>query len=238
MSTNPLKIGILETGRPPAILDAQFSDYPTMTARWLAPLQAEFQIYSVLDGVLPLDPMACDLWVITGSKFGVYEPHPWIAPVEEFIRSVRSAGRKMIGICFGHQLIAQALGGIVRKSTKGWFLGVQDYGTSYWPDALGFKPERLTLQAYHQDQVDVIPADAKVIASSDFCPVGGLWIPGFAITFQGHPEFKNEYASALLNCRKGTVLSAVEVEKAQTTMDRAPNSGELAVGIAAHLDAI
>ena len=97
-----------------------------MVRKWLAGLDAEFTSYAVLDGKLPDDPTSCDLWVITGSKFAVYEDHPWIAPLEAFIRSVRDAGRKMIGICFGHQIAAEALGGHAEKSARGWGVGRQN----------------------------------------------------------------------------------------------------------------
>lgn len=113
-----ITVGILETGRPPEGLAHQFGDYPSMVSHWLAPLNAEFRSFSVLDGIMPDSRNDCDLWVITGSRFGVYENHGWIAPLSQFIRDCHNAGCKMIGICFGHQLIAQALGGRVQKSHK------------------------------------------------------------------------------------------------------------------------
>ncbi|SLN37667.1 GMP synthase [glutamine-hydrolyzing] [Pseudoruegeria aquimaris] len=238
MEKAALRVGILETGRMPDELTARFADYPRMVAEWLSPLAAEFTTYAVLDGVIPEDPTACDLWVITGSKFGVYEDHPWIKPLEAFIRACRDAGRKMVGICFGHQIIAQALGGKVSKSRKGWSLGVQEYSVTSWPEALGEAPERVCLQAYHQDQVDAAPEGSRVIAQSDFCPIAGLWYPGFAITFQGHPEFRAPYASALLDSRKGTVLKPEQVEEAQKTMGRPTDAKLLAERIATHYAAI
>lgn len=238
MESIPLRVGILETGRPPEELAASYPDYPGMVAEWLAPLPAEFTSFAVLDGEIPADPSACDLWVITGSKFGVYEDHSWIAPLEGFIRACRDAGKKMIGICFGHQIIAQALGGKVSKSQKGWSLGVQDYAVTGWPEGLGTAPEAITLQAYHQDQVDAAPDGAEVIAASDFCPIAGLWYPGFALTFQGHPEFRAPYTSALLDSRKGSILAPALVEEAQETMSKPTNADVLAERIAAHHTAI
>lgn len=236
MPERKMTVGILETGRRPDELWSDFSDYPTMVAEWLSPLEGTFKTYAILDGELPSDPMACDLWVITGSKFGVYEDHPWIKPLETFIRDCRDVGRKMIGICFGHQLIAQALGARVRKSPKGWSLGVQDYAVTDWPVALGPPPQKISLQAYHQDQVETVPAGANIIAHSAFCPVAALWYPGFAISFQGHPEFRADYASALLESRRGSVLAPDMVDTAQATMARAVNPEELAEKIARHLD--
>ena len=198
-----LRVGILETGGPPQELGGAFDDYPGMVRGWLRPLDAEFITYSVLNGELPDDPRSCDLWVITGSKYGVYEDHPWIAPLEEFIRRVRDAQRKMIGICFGHQIIAQALGGSVRKSGKGWGLGVYDYEPEDWPQELGENPEKISVQSYHQDQIERLPDGARRVATSDFCENAVLWYPGFALTVQGHPEFSGRYVNVLLDLRRG-----------------------------------
>jgi GMP synthase-like glutamine amidotransferase len=229
MTKPPLRIGVLETGRPPEDLAPEFGDYPSMVADWLSPLAAETTRYASLDGNLPTDPAECDLWVVTGSKFGVYEAHDWIPPLEQFIRDIRDAGRKMVGICFGHQLIAQALGGVVNKSAKGWALGVHQYETVNWPAPLGTDPGKIVLQAYHQDQVDVIPDGAIRIAQSDFCPNAALWYPGFAVTVQGHPEFAKPYTSALLESRRGTILSDADVDQGQRNMALTTNRNQLAV---------
>ena len=113
-----LKIGVLETGRPPAELVEEFVSYPKMMADWLAPLGGSVASWAALDGELPSGPNEADLWVITGSKFGVYEDHAWIRALEQFVRDCRDADRPMVGICFGHQVIAKALGGTVVKPDK------------------------------------------------------------------------------------------------------------------------
>ncbi len=232
--TAKLTIGVLETGRPPEELDS-FGDYPQMVAKWLGGLEAEFTSYAVLDGEFPDSPVAADLWVITGSKFGAYEDHPWIPPLEDFIRACRDAGRLMFGICFGHQIIAQALGGVVRKSDKGWGLGVHDYATDDWPAELGPRPARLSLQAWHQDQVEEVPKGARRIASSDFCENAALWYPGFALTVQGHPEMEAPYSEALLTTRRGTVLPEDAADQGLADVTRPANPDELACLIKAHL---
>ncbi len=238
MPKSRLKIGILETGRLPEELISEFGDYPSMFQNWLAPLDAKFVGYAALDGVLPKNPSDCDLWVITGSRFGAYEDHDWIPPLEQFIRICQRDGQKMIGICFGHQLIAQALGGRVEKSDKGWGLGVHRYSLSEWPDQLGTKPDGLDIQAFHQDQVTVRPPGSTIVASSDFCENAGLWYPGFALTVQGHPEFSKPYASALMESRRGTVLKGEDVDEAMCTMDAETTRDHLALFIRDHLEQI
>ncbi len=238
--TKSLKIGVLETGLPPEELAPDFGSYPSMVENWLKPLSAKydtkFTFYPVLSGDIPQDGAQADIWVITGSKFGVYEDHAWIAPLENLIRDAKAKNALMIGICFGHQLIAQALGGVVRKSGKGWGVGPHIYDTSAWPAALGDTPASLNLQAYHQDQVEVLPEGAQTIASSDFCEHAALWYPGFAITVQGHPEFSKDYASALIESRRGTVLSEKDADQGQDYMSRDITAPALAEMIAAQLD--
>ncbi|GAA6193483.1 type 1 glutamine amidotransferase [Phaeobacter sp. NW0010-22] len=228
MAQTKLTIGILETGRPPEELKQVYGDYPGMVASWLGDLDANFVSYPVLDNELPPSPTEADLWVITGSKFGAYEDHPWIPPLEDFIRACKQENVMMFGICFGHQMIAQALGGVVRKSTKGWGLGVHEYDFKNWPAELGQQPENLAIQAYHQDQVEEIPDGAEILASSPFCEAAALWYPGFAITVQGHPEFAKPYASALLESRRGTVLSDKDVDQGQENMAIADNRASIA----------
>lgn len=227
MNKTPV-IGILETGRPPEDLAADHGTYPQMVRDWLDLPEAEFISFAALDGVLPDDPRAADLWVITGSRFAVYDGDPWIAALEAFVRACRDAGVPMVGICFGHQLIAQALGGAVGKSGKGWGLGVHDYAPHDWPDALGAAPDGIAIQAYHQDQVFTPPDSAQTIASSDFCDHAALWYPGFALTVQGHPEFGKPYTRALLESRRGTVLTPDEVDRAQGTMGKQVTRSDLA----------
>ncbi len=229
MSDHRIRIGILETGRPPETLAPVHGDYPGMVQQWLGDVDAEFISYAVLDEEFPASPAEADLWVITGSKFGAYEDHAWIPPLEEFIRNTRDAGRLMFGICFGHKIIAQALGGVVRKSNKGWGLGVHEYPTTAdWPTELGEAPKKIAIQAYHQDQVEEKPEGAVTIASTEFCENGALWYPGFAVTVQGHPEFAKAYASDLLETRRGTVLTDEEADKGQRNMAIEDNRSMLA----------
>ena len=224
MTGNDITIGILETGRPPQELESEFPDYPTMVANWLAPIQAEFKSYAALDGELPNTPTDCDLWIITGSRFGVYERLDWVTALENFVRECHAAVQPMIGICFGHQLIAQALGGEVRKSDKGWGLGVETYPIANWPKELGHAPQSLNLQSYHQDQVERVPDGAQILAGTDFCPVGALWYPGFALTVQGHPEFESDYFKSLVHLRRGSTLTAADADDALKSQSKPTNA--------------
>jgi GMP synthase-like glutamine amidotransferase len=197
-------IGILQTGLAPDAL-SDMGDYPDMFVRLLDGNGFTFRTYRVVDGVFPAHVTDCDGWLITGSRHGAYEAHPWIPPLEQFIRDSFAAHVPMVGICFGHQIIAQAMGGKVEKFAGGWAVGAQDYD---------FGGTSMTLNAWHQDQVTQAPAGAKVVASNEFCANAAL-LYDHAFTVQAHPEFRPEFIDGLMKTRgKGVVPDALMAEAA------------------------
>ncbi len=190
-------IGILQTGLAPDMLAPDMGDYPDMFARLLDGHGFTFKTYRVVDGVFPAGVSACDGWLITGSRHGAYEDHAWIPPLEQFIRDAFAARVPVVGICFGHQIVAQAMGGKVERYAGGWAVGATTYD---------FGGEALTLNAWHRDQVTVVPDGATVIASNDFCVNAALLYDDRALTVQAHPEFRPEFVDGLMKTRgKGVV---------------------------------
>ncbi len=204
-------IGILQTGLAPDILAPEMGDYPDMFARLLDGNGFTFRTWRVVDGTFPASVDDADGWLITGSRHGVYEDHPWIAPLEAFIRAAYAAHVPLVGICFGHQIVAQAMGGKVERYAGGWAIGAQDYA---------FQGETLTLNAWHRDQVIEKPANAKVIASNAFCANAALLYDDRVLTVQAHPEFRPEFIDGLMQTRgKGLVPDEVMAKAAARLSD-------------------
>jgi GMP synthase-like glutamine amidotransferase len=193
-------LAILETGKPPAALIPRFGTYPAMFADLLGPAFAAVT-YDVEAGALPERPDAHNAYLITGSPAGVYDPIPWIEPLKDFLRAARGKA-KLVGICFGHQIMAEAFGGRAEKSDRGWGVGLHDYRLCHhepWMDDVA----ALSVPVSHQDQVVVQPPETTVLAASVFTPFAMLaWRDQPAVSMQFHPEFDPAYAKALIEARR------------------------------------
>jgi len=209
-----VKLAVLETGAPPGPLEAQFGSYAQMFQRLLGPDAYEWRVFAADEGELPDSPSACDAYLITGGASGAYDPDPWIGATMAFLRAAKGRAA-LVGVCLGHQLMAQAFGGQVIKSPKGWGIGEHEYRVvagEPWMDA---DADMIRLPASHQDQVVEKPPGAQVWAASAFTPFAGLAWPGErAISLQPHPEFEPAYAAALIEARRGKVYADAEADQA------------------------
>ncbi len=191
-------IGILQCGDPPAGLRTEFGPYGAMVERLLGPGR-DTKIFDVTKGELPASPAACDACVLTGSSAGAYEDLPWISPLLGFLREAKGRA-KLVGICFGHQAMAQAFGGAVMRSPASWSIGLHRYDVTHrvpWMDGA----THVDVPASHQDQVVTPPHGARVVAASAFTPYAGLDY-GDAISFQFHPEFGADFGTASIEARR------------------------------------
>ena len=187
-------IGILQCGHAPDDVQSLHGDFDTMFSALLQGYGFNFKTWNVVDDEFPTSPTEADGWLITGSKHGVYEEHAFIASLSALITEIYTSARPMVGVCFGHQMIAKALGGTVKKFDGGWAIGRQGYTFG----AHG----AITLNAWHQDQVITLPPDANVIAESDFCKFSALVYEGNAYSIQPHPEFSNPVFSDYVSARR------------------------------------
>lgn len=187
-----MKIGILLTGHAPDEVLADSGDYDRFFERLLDGHGFDFTCFAVVDGQFPDAPSDADGWLITGSRHGAYEDHGWIAPLEALIRDIDASGQPLIGVCFGHQIIAQALGGTVEKFAGGWAVGRTEYQMG---------EQTIALNAWHQDQVTKRPAAARVLASNAFCENAILAYGDRIWTVQPHPEYDAAFIRTLIRTR-------------------------------------
>jgi GMP synthase (glutamine-hydrolysing) len=219
-------IGILQTGHAPEALRPLHGDYPDLFERLLAGRGLTFRSWSVVDGDFPEGPQDAEGWLITGSRHGTYEPHPWIPPLEDLIRRIVAARLPLVGICFGHQIVAQALGGRVETWPGGWSVGRTAYD---WGG------ESVALNAWHQDQVTRLPPGATVLASAPNCPYAALAVGDSVLTVQAHPEFDPTFLKDLIASRGRGVVPDPLLDAAVAALDAPLDSRLLADRIVAFL---
>ncbi len=210
---------VMEVFRPP------FNDYSDMIQDMFAAVDdsIEFDIFDCQAGHYPDQPESYDFFITTGSRAGVYEDTPWIRQLIDFVKQLDRLQKKLIGICFGHQIIAEAMGGQVKKSDKGWGVGIARNRIVASPDWMQPSKSELNILASHQDQIVTLPASASVIAESDFCPYFFVQWSDHFISVQGHPEWQAEYSRALMNYRKD-IIPAQTIETALQTLDQEPDN--------------
>lgn len=210
-------LGILQAGRAPEQIINYYPDYNELFVDLLGKDTFTYRTWAVLDNEFPRSVNDADAWLITGSRHGAYEPHDWIPPLEKLITQLYAKGDPMVGICFGHQIIAQALGGRVEKFSGGWSVGRVEYSLdeSVFPNT---KEDAVTpLMAFHQDQVVKIPEGAVNVGSTSFCKNAALMYNSQVLTLQPHPEFDHSFISALLEAR-GEILPTKTLNIANATL--------------------
>ncbi len=221
-----MKIGILQTGHIPDELIAERGDYDDIYANMLGGHGFDFQAWPVVDMAFPADGGAADGWIITGSRHGAYEDLPWIAPLKALIRDIAARAIPLVGICFGHQIIAQALGGKVEKFPGGWAVGATEYREG---------DRSLTLNAWHQDQVTRRPEGARVLGANDFCENAMLGYGDTIWTIQPHPEFDAGFVEALIRSRGRGVVPDPVLDGALARLSTPDDNDEITARIAAFL---
>ncbi|MCL1124934.1 glutamine amidotransferase-related protein [Shewanella surugensis] len=207
-----MKIGILQCDDVRAYLQDEFGNYPQMFIHLFAALNLSevpsFVFYRVMDGQYPQHMDDCDGYITTGCRWSVNYDEPWVHAFYMYINQLHVAKKKCIGICFGHQMMAKALGGEVAHSPNGWGVGVmtsQLLQPMPWMARGVDDMSAFALVMSHQDQVIKLPEAAKVLAGSNFCPNGMFQIDTHFLGIQGHPEFSKGYSSALMLVRAKSI---------------------------------
>lgn len=231
-----MKLTIIQPTDVPEALRQRFGAYALMFHRMFDREGFAFETVRLSDGQPLPDPTALDAVLITGSSAGVYDNHlSWMEPLRSFIRGAYANRTPMLGICFGHQIMADALGGDVRKSEKGWGLGRHVYAVKSRPAVLGGSLPEFAIACSHQDQVISPPAEAETFLGSDFTPNAGLvYRNGAAMSLQPHPEFADDYTIALAEMRRGKAPDAL-IADAIASISRPSDSPEMAGYLGAFL---
>ena len=223
-------IGILQADSVMENLQPVHGNYPGMFTDVLGGVDSniEFRYYDVEHGEYPEDLNECDGYVITGSKKSVYDDEPWIHVLSTFVLQLHKHKKKIVGICFGHQLIAQALGGRTEAADVGWGVGVHENQVIKNESFMDTQTEGFALVVSHKDQVSALPQGAELLATSDFCPNAMFRIDNHILTFQGHPEFTKAYSKELMEMRE-EILGEEKFSAGMSSLSR-PHDSETVSG--------
>lgn len=214
-----MKIAVLDLSYwPPEYMSGQ-PKFGEVLRDWLARglSEADFAVVDVVEGAPLPEVEDFDGFVISGSDKGVYDDTPWMEPLRVFLRAARDAGKPLLGVCFGHQIMADAFGGLAEKVGPP-AVGVRSYD---------LEGQTVIAHAWHQDQVTEVPPGAAVIASAPYCPVAGLSYDFPALSVQFHPEYSAGYMGGFLRRSRGQVLSEAETDTALAQIDGADVAPDL-----------
>jgi len=202
-----MNIAILNAETLPQPAVENFGSYGDMFVELLQPFDSKlhFTQYFADQQQLPTNPDTYDAFIVTGSRHNAYDIDPWIIDLKHFIQQLQQQKRKCLGICFGHQIIAEALGGKVEKNEKGWGIGVGTFSIEKPPAWIETSQHAFNILISHQDQVSLLPDGATRIATNSFCPNGGYFIENHIFCLQGHPEFNREYIQFLIAKRHSAI---------------------------------
>jgi len=214
-----LRVGLLMCGHVDGRAVPVAGDYPELFASLFDPLGVELVRFDADEGDLPASLADCDAWITSPSRSSAYDDEPWVHAMVDLVRRLVAEERPFAGICFGHQLMAQALGGRVERSAAGWGVGAQEYeviAPRPWMDPLPAS-RRFRLVASHEDQVTTLPDGAELLATAPYCPVAMMAVGPRAIGLQAHPEFTAPLSAALLDLRVD-LIGAEPVRLAHATL--------------------
>ncbi|KAI0161834.1 class I glutamine amidotransferase-like protein [Hypoxylon sp. FL1284] len=214
----PIRLAILEADTPVPGVEAKYGSYGSVftylferACAGLAPsprpLSSVLQIsaHDVVSGdpatAYP-DPDTLDAVLVSGSKHSAFENDAWIERLVAYVRRCLEGGRvRVVGVCFGHQIVGRALGATVARNVRGWEISVTQCDLSDEGKKL-FGLEKLAIHQMHRDAVFSLPPGAVALARTDVCAIQSMYQPGRLLTVQGHPEFTADMVEEILELRR------------------------------------
>jgi GMP synthase-like glutamine amidotransferase len=212
-----MKLGLLLCDHVSPELRPAFGDYPDMFERLLP--DAEIRSFDLTAGDFPSDLESNDAWIGAGSRLSVYDDFEWIHRFKELLRRIDADRRKYVGVCFGAQMIGEALGGRVARAPQGWQVGIK---VAEMLDGARFR-----ILHCNADQIVDLAPGMRVLASAKTNPVEMVAVGDHILGFQGHPEFTNEFVAALVERRRGTLIPAEVADAGLASMKGSPDTDRL-----------
>lgn len=224
-----MRLGILDCHHMPERYRPIAGTYTDMFRAMVAAVDPSIDVvgYDARGGQLPDEVGECDSWLLTGSSDSVYDDGPWLADLSDLVRDLHAAHAPTVGVCFGHQLLAHALGGRTERAANGWGVGALPMAVTEPTDWMDPPLAEATLLYSHQDQVTLLPAGGRVLATADHCPIAMFAVGDDAVGIQAHPELGRDYVEALLRDRVERI-GAAGTAVALDTLARPTHEGPVA----------
>lgn len=223
-----MKIGLLICGKLPAPMERGGRGYVRLIEEWLGPHlgNSTIKTYRAYEGKLPPKTDSCDSYFVSGSRASLLDNEPWMLRLTDFLLVAAKAQIPCFGLCFGHQALAKALGGNVKRTGR-WELGVKTWKVIRDEGWLRECGKQLRLISIHTDQVSKLPPRSVRVATSPTCANGMFRLAGHAIGMQGHPEFTPAVFEEILKHR-GKMFTPAEIEAALASLDQPCHAVEMA----------
>jgi GMP synthase-like glutamine amidotransferase len=208
-------------------------DYPEFFAKFFAEQPAiEIVTFDLIAGEFPVDLDQCDAWITTGSRHSVYDELPWETALADLVRRLDQERRKLVGICFGAQMIAHALGGRVARAPGGWQVGLKEVTIAAPQSWMNPPADKFRILHLNADQILTPPDRLRVLGSSAGVPISVVAVGDHFVGFQGHPEFVPAYSAVLMEARRGVLIPDEVVDAGLSSLSAEPDTRLLSEWIA------
>ncbi len=220
-----MRLGLLQCDVVDGELGEKFGDYPRLyrEAFERAGLAADWRVFDCTQREFPKDVTQCDAYLISGSRHAVYQGLDWYGDLVKLVRKLDATARPLLGICFGHQVLADAFGAAVAKSENGWGIGIYPYQLLQREPWMQPWQESIHVPVCHEDQVLELPQTAVGLAQNNHCQQFFVQFSKTSLGLQGHPEFEPDFMRDLIETERDK-LSSGQLDRARASLRIAPDN--------------